>query len=120
MSYDQRLRYLKLHSLKGRRERGDLIQVYKIFEGLDQINPDEIFSRATYTGTRNQGDKMRMRHCKTDIRKFSFSNRVIEKWNKLPIEIKKAPSLNAFKNRIDSNPKLEDLFYKFDERGYQE
>ena len=31
MSYTDRLNYLHLHSLKGRRMRGDLIEVYKIF-----------------------------------------------------------------------------------------
>ena len=73
MTYDQRLRYLKLYSLKGRRERGDLIQAFKIFNGYDDLEPNEIFSQSTYLKTRNQGNKLRVRHCKTDIRKFSFS-----------------------------------------------
>ena len=118
MSYDQRLRYLKLYSLKGRRERGDLIQTYKIFQGIDDLNPSNIFSLATYTGTKNQGNKLRLRHCKTDIRKLSFSHRVVEKWNKMPREIKEAPSVNAFKNRLDANPKIVESFYDYDERGY--
>ena len=118
MSYDQRLRYLKIYSLKGRRIRGDLIQTYKIFQGIDDIKPDSIFTLATYTSTRNQGNKMRQKYCKTDIKKFSFSNRVIEKWNKLPKEIKEAPTINTFKNRLDKDPQLVEKFYQFDERGY--
>ena len=85
MSYDQRLRYLKIYSLKGRRDRGDLIQTYKIFQGIDDIHPGNVFAMATYKGTRNQGNKLRQRYC---IRKFSFSHRVVEKWNNLPKEIK--------------------------------
>ena len=54
VSYNQRLRYLKLYSLKGRRERGDLIQVYKIFQGIDDINPEQIFESANHTSIRNQ------------------------------------------------------------------
>ena len=88
MSYDKRLRYLKLYSLKGRRDRGDLIQTYKIFQGVDDIKPENIFSLATYKGTRNQGNKLRQRHCKTNIRKFSFLNGKVEKWHTLPKEIK--------------------------------
>ena len=118
MSYDQRLRYLKIYSLKGRRVRGDLIQTYKIFQGIDDIYPGNIFAMATYKGTRNQGNKLRQRHCKTDTRKFSFSHRIVERWNNLSKEIKEAPSVNAFKNRMDADPKLVELFYDYDERGY--
>ena len=119
MSYDQKLRYLKLYSLKGRRERGDLIQVYKIFQGIDYIDPEQIFEIANYNRTRNQYNKLRVRHCKTDLRKYTFSNRVVEKWNKLPLEVKEAPSLNAFKNRIDANRQLAEGFYQYDGRKYQ-
>ena len=88
MSYDQRLKYIKLYSLKGRRERRDLIHTYKIFQGVDNSNPTNIFLLATYKGTRNQGNELRQRNCETDIRKFSFSHRVVEKWNTLPRGIK--------------------------------
>ena len=40
MPYAQRLIYLNLHSLKGGRIRGDLIQTYKIFNGIDDIRVD--------------------------------------------------------------------------------
>ena len=43
MSYTDRLNYLHLHSLKGRRIRGDLIEVYKIFHA--HIYSGTIFSR---------------------------------------------------------------------------
>ena len=56
--YNQRVRYLKLYSLKGRRERSDLMQVYEIFKGNGDIKPDNIFSLVTYTETRNQGNKL--------------------------------------------------------------
>ena len=55
------------------------------------------------------------RHCKTDIRKYSFSNRIVELWNSLPLDIKNAGTVNTFKNRIDKNQKLLEKFYTFDE-----
>ena len=119
MSYEERLKYLKIYSLKGRRKRGDLIQTYKIFQGIDDISPTNIFSLATYTSTRNQGNKLKARFCRTDLRKYSYSNRVVEMWNSLPKDIKEAPSVNAFKNRMDANPKLVESFYSFDEKSYQ-
>ena len=115
MSYTQRLKYLKLFSLKGRRLRGDLIQTYKIFQNLDEVDKD-IMPLSTYTGTRNQGDKMRRRFSKTNIRKFTFTNRVVEHWNSLPLEVKNSPTLNTFKNRLDKVPKFLEKFFEYDER----
>ena len=94
-------------------------QTYKIFQGVDDIIPTNIFSLATYTSTRNQGNKLKARYCRTDLRKYSYSNRVVEIWNSLPKDIKEAPSVNAFKNRMDANPKLVESFYSFDEKSYQ-
>ena len=55
MSYDHRLRYIKIYSLKGRRERRDLIHTYEFFQGVDDIKPESISELATYKATRNQG-----------------------------------------------------------------
>ena len=115
MSYENRLQYLNLYSLKGRRYRGDLIQVYKIFHGLDDVKPDTLLPLSNYEGTRNQLFKLRTRFAKTDMRKFSFSFRVVDKWNSLPSDVKNAKSLNIFKNKLDSIPKFKSLFGEFDE-----
>ena len=39
--------------------------------------------------------------CRLDMRKYSFSQRVINEWNKLPKDCVNASSANMFKNRID-------------------
>ena len=36
-------------------------------------------------------------------------------WNKLPELVKKAANFNAFKNTIDEQNVLVDIFYEFDE-----
>ena len=38
-SYEDRLRCLNLTTLKTRRIRGDLIEVFKIFRGLENLDP---------------------------------------------------------------------------------
>ena len=78
--------------------------MYKILQGLDEVNKDKIVPMAVYRGTRNQELKLRRRYSRTDIRKHTFTNRTVEIWNKLPAEVKGASSLNVFKNRIDSIP----------------
>ena len=39
--------------------------------------------------------------CRLDMRKYSFSQKVINEWNKLPNDCVNASSVNMFKNRID-------------------
>ena len=39
--------------------------------------------------------------CRLDMRKYSFSQRVINEWNKLPNECANASRVNMFKHRID-------------------
>ena len=114
MSYNDRLRYLKLHSLKGRRDRGDLIQLCKIYNGVDDVNFHSLFSPATSSLTRNSEGKILVRHCNTNMRKFYFSFRVISNWNSLPYHVKRANNINDFKIFIDRDTKLGDLFYGYD------
>ena len=39
--------------------------------------------------------------CWLEMRKYSFSQKVINEWNKLPNDCVNASSVNMFKNRID-------------------
>ena len=114
MTYDERLKYLNLHSLKGRRNRGDLIQLYKIYNGIDDVNFHSLFCPATSSLTRNSEGKILLRHCNTNMRKFFFSSRVISNWNSLPYHVKSANTINDFKIFIDRDSKLGELFYGYD------
>ena len=53
--------------------------------------------------TRGHNFTMVKKQSRLDVRKFSFSPRTINIWNKLPEECIPAsrPSVNMFKNRID-------------------
>ena len=42
--YEERLRLCNLTTLEQRRERGDLIEVYKMMNGFTRVDPDELFS----------------------------------------------------------------------------
>ena len=101
MSYTERLRYLNLHSLKGRRIRGDLIETYKLYNGLTDLEWSKFFSQSGYESTRRSDGKIFIQHCNTNTRKFVFSNRVATNWNNLPSNTKNAPTTNSFKNLLD-------------------
>ena len=41
-------------------------------------------------------------HCNKSTRRYSFSQRIIDNWNKLPSEIVNAPNLLLFKTQLDN------------------
>ena len=79
------------------------------------MDPNLIFSINKFDKTRNSNNKLFMRHCNTNIRKFSFSYRVVKHWNILTDYIKSAPNLNAFKGLLDTHPKIITSYTDFDE-----
>ena len=114
LSYEDRLKYLRLPSLKTRRIRGDLIQTFKIFNNIDNIDKACFFEPALTNITRNSSDKIQIQYSNSNIRKYSFSQRVAPIWNKLTLNIKQAPSTNSFKNLIDKHKTYIDVMYDFD------
>ena len=51
--------------------------------------------------TRGDNFTLVKKQSRLDVRKFSFSQRSINVWNKLSTECVHASSVNVFKNRID-------------------
>ena len=86
-------------TLDQRRERGDLIEVYKILKGLTRINPSIFWEVRDARGGPRLVKEMAANGKKQ--RQTFFSYRVIQKWNLLPADLKMATSLDSFKNRLD-------------------
>nr|VZI29512.1 unnamed protein product [Spirometra erinaceieuropaei] len=71
-----------------RQLRGDLIQVFRIIRGQDcSLVPGDFFELATTTNLRGHPLKLRVTGARLDTRKFFFSNRVVEAWNALPVDV---------------------------------
>ena len=101
MPYPERLKRLELPSLTYRRKRGDMIQTYKILEGKVDTENYQPLKIAEQGRTRGYSRKLAKRYSRTALRAHSFANRVVDSWNELPEDLVTAPSLNAFKNRLD-------------------
>jgi hypothetical protein len=100
VSYEQRLEKLKIPSMTYRRVRGDLIETYKYTHGY--YRNENVFTLDTEKNTRGHQFKLKKPRCRTSQRQHFFSQRVIDRWNNLPAEIAEAPTMNSFKNRLDT------------------
>ena len=97
LTYSQRLSELNLPSLKFRRIRGDLIQAFKIINGIDNIDKDLFFTFNTECRTRNSENKLFKHFTKSRIRSSFFSERVVNYWNSLSNAARSAKDLLTFK-----------------------
>ena len=68
LTYGERLKNLGLTTLETRRLFGDLIEVFKIFKGLDDVKPTDFFTMSN-TGLRGHEFKLYKPQAHLDIRK---------------------------------------------------
>jgi len=101
MTYLERLSATGLISMEKRRVRGDLIEAYKILKGKDQVNYKNFFEIQSSSRTRGHNCRIVKQRSHLDIRKYFFSQRVVNAWNKLPQVVVDAESVNSFKNKLD-------------------
>ena len=114
LPYQERLARLQLPTLEFRRRRADLIQLYKILHGLDEVRYDRachtcggsMFQRTRDRRTRGHSWKLQEQH-QLGQRKFFFPARVTAAWNKLKEETVAAPSVNSFKSRLLKEDRLQ-------------
>ena len=85
-TYEQRLIEVSLTSLEARRLRGVLIQNWKILHGYDNVDESSWFSTTCETVNRltrqsNSSFNLNVKQFNSNVRKNSFSVRVINPWN---------------------------------------
>ena len=103
LPYELRLKKLELTSLEQRRDRGDLIQMYKIIYGLEDVR---LIKGLNFVDsdhfTRGNSLKLRRELVKNCTPRFNFlTNRVVDNWNALSDEIVRAKNINCFKAKLD-------------------
>ena len=109
LTYEERLKKLRLPSRTYRRARGDAIETYKYLHGYYNVDVKRILPLAPPGVTRGHSLKLVKRSCKTGARQNSFGFRVVSLWNSLPGDVVEAPTINTFKKSFDKCCK--DLMY---------
>jgi ribonuclease P/MRP protein subunit RPP40 len=71
MSYEERLKFLDMTTLETRRVRGNLIEVFKIMKGMDDVNMKQFFTIEKGC-TRGRELKLFKPSCRLDCRKYAF------------------------------------------------
>ena len=101
VSYEERLRKLDLPTLEERRERGDMITMYKIVNRLDILDREDLIKMSSSTQLRGHPKKIHKDSCMGDVKKYSFPYRGIDTWNKLSREVVCPASVSQMKEKLD-------------------
>ena len=95
------MRKLGLFTLEKRRLQGDFIVAFQYLKGAYKQEGEWLLMRVYSDRTRGNGFKLGQGRFRLDIRRKFFTQRVVTHWNRLPKEVVDAPSLEAFKARLD-------------------
>ena len=108
LSYESRLLQCGLTTLDTRGLRGDQIEVFKTVSGYEDVDRNIFFKLKEGSTIRGNKAVLVKEQCRLDMRKYSFSQRVIHELNKLLNDCVNASSVNMFKNK----------FYRYIRAGY--
>ena len=108
-TYEDKLKEVGLTSLEERRNRGDMIQTFKIIHGLDNVDVGTWFkmagdrAREGAVNTRQSRDITRLVEGEShyENRRNFFSQRVPSRWNSLPETTRQQTTVLGFKAAYD-------------------
>ena len=93
-------------TLEMRRERADLLEVFKILKRMEGLDRDHFFKDAVEgkeSGIVTRGHSMKLykKRVRLEVGRWSFGNRVVERWNSLPEDVVEEETVNGFKGKLD-------------------
>ena len=103
LEYGKRLGVLGLLTLEERRNRSDMVEMYRVLKGLSAIPTEKFFELNGSCRTRGNSMKIVKKVVQTDIRKYFFSQRVVGRWNGLYERVISAETVDTFKKRLSED-----------------
>ncbi len=103
LSYKDRLKEMQLTTLQERRERGDLITVYKLINELEKVDREGLLliTESETRHLRGHSKKLRKGSCLHNTKKYSFCHRSEDVWNKLKKEVIEPKNIRQLKEKLD-------------------
>ena len=100
IDYTERLQYLGWMELMSRREYLSIIQLFKFINGFSRVKLDNYLSFSLASTRSRNSRKIWKPFSRTNILKFSFWHRYIDKWNSSTDSLIRADSLSKFKKGL--------------------
>jgi len=101
LPYMERLKQLKLPTLKYRCMRGDMKEVFKLVHNYYNSGTTVNLNFNTSSMARGNMYKLQKFTCHYNLREYSFCSRVVKIWNSLPNKVAEVDTINILKNRLD-------------------
>lgn len=78
-----------------------MIEVFKILNGIDHCDKVKLFQQQEGSRTRSHPFKLYKKRFRLDIRRYTFSQRIIDHWNNLSEHTVESITVNQFKSRLN-------------------
>ena len=101
MEYEERLRIPGIWSLEERINRADLLEFHKMKSDFSALPFDMFFEVENQQRARGYAWKIVKQRINLDLRKYFFSERVVDRWNKLDQTDIDCDSTSGFKNKLE-------------------
>ena len=88
-----------------------MIEMYKILTGKYDVNITPKVLRVYSSTTRGNMFKLNKGRAKYDLRKYYFTNRVVNAWNSLPDHAVLSETINILKSWLDKFLQHQDMIY---------
>ncbi len=95
-TYENRLAILGWPSLEARRNRADLILMFRIVKGLANSAGSLSIVHEKLPNLRGNAFRLKGSLARLDIRKYFFVHRIVERWNALRVDHTKVRNISAF------------------------
>ena len=89
-----------------------MIETFKILNNIYDSRVTNFLSKSNFSTTGGHNFKLFVQHANFNIRKWFFSIRIVDIWNRLPSNVVNASNVMCFEKRLDKY--WADLKIKFD------